>query len=212
MLGRSNVGKSSLTNLLLNRKNLASVSATPGHTQAFHFFSLQRRASLSKCLLPASTTQPGVELVNIPGSKQAFRIVDIPGLGYAETVDEDRQQSWRSLIMRYLAVRESCHMVLHLVDSRHSLSEVDKDIIAMVKEAQQERAKTNKRPFQFTTVLTKVDKMKSKAQVDRAVDGKIQEIKPVLGDQPVSIVATSATEKIGLEQLWLHMLDGLFSA
>ena len=55
-------------------------------------------------------------------------IVDAPGLGFAETVDKNRQQSWRSLIMRYLAKRDQCRLVLHLVDSRHELSQTDYEV------------------------------------------------------------------------------------
>ena len=81
-VGRSNVGKSSLVNFLVNRKALASVDPTPGHTTQFHFFGVNRgRADLP-----------------------SFYLVDVPGLGYAEA-SEGAQDSWRSLLERYLTVQ-----------------------------------------------------------------------------------------------------------
>ncbi len=71
-VGRSNVGKSSLVNFLVNRKALASVDPTPGHTTQFHFFGVNR------------------DRTDLP----SFYLVDVPGLGYAEA-DEGRQDSWR---------------------------------------------------------------------------------------------------------------------
>lgn len=107
-------------------KNLASVSATPGHTQAFHFFTLQMRPHQTIPLMPTTALQQYPRLLG--DDVQGVRIVDIPGLGYAETVDSDKQQSWKSLIMRYLSVRDSNKVVLHLVDSRHELSSTDHEV------------------------------------------------------------------------------------
>ena len=105
MVGRSNVGKSSLVNFIVNRKALASTSATPGHTKAFHFYAV-------------NNNQP-----KLPN----FYLVDVPGLGYAEA-DEGSMDSWRSLIERYLTVRESLVLVLHLVDARHGITSVDEQV------------------------------------------------------------------------------------
>lgn len=102
-VGRSNVGKSSLVNFLVNRKALASVDPTPGHTTQFHFFGVNRDRD------------------DLP----SFYLVDVPGLGYAEA-DEGRQDSWRSLLERYLTVRDSLGAVFHLIDSRHQLTATDR--------------------------------------------------------------------------------------
>jgi GTP-binding protein EngB required for normal cell division len=165
LLGRSNVGKSSLVNLLLNRKNLASVSATPGHTQAFHFFTCTRRSYFSphsrltsnnpinnnsvNCITevtddnsmdsaddintsnitPPTTTITATNIMNsLYRRGEQIRLVDVPGLGYAETVDANQQQSWKSLLMRYLTVRASCQTVLHLIDSRHAITSTDQEV------------------------------------------------------------------------------------
>lgn len=107
--GRSNVGKSSLVNFLVNRKTLASTSATPGHTTQFHFFNINQDRS-----------------VYLPH----FRLVDVPGLGYAETGNapgdtSGTQDSWRSLLDRYISVREPLAAVFHLIDSRHKITSTD---------------------------------------------------------------------------------------
>lgn len=93
--------------LILFVQALASTSATPGHTQHFHFFSVNKDSKK----LPE------------------FTFVDVPGLGYAETVDEDQQQSWRSLLERYLSRRESLTLVCHLIDSRNKMTATDDEVI-----------------------------------------------------------------------------------
>ena len=95
-LGRSNVGKSSLLNALLGRKNLASTSSTPGKTRAVHFY-----------------------LVN-----DAFYLVDLPGYGYAKVSQRERL-SWGPLMEKYLSERELLQMSVHVVDIRHPPTELD---------------------------------------------------------------------------------------
>ena len=143
VLGRSNVGKSSLINLVLNRKNLAKVSPIPGHTQAFHFFTIQRR-------LPWAAA----------ADQKIFRLVDVPGLGYTDTVNSTTTESWKSLVIRYLSKRENCRLVLHLVDSRHLLTPIDKEIIRIAARTSRQRHELGQPPFRFAIVLTKVDKCK----------------------------------------------------
>lgn len=88
--GRSNVGKSSLLNTILGRKNIARVSKEPGKTRTVNFF-----------------------LVN-----DRFYLVDLPGLGYAKVSAEMRKQ-WRRLILEYFEQRGSIGGVVQLVDARH---------------------------------------------------------------------------------------------
>ena len=88
--GRSNVGKSSLINLLMNRKNLAKVSSTPGKTRTVNFF-------------------------DINGS---FRIVDLPGYGYAK-LSKAETERWGKMMESYLSGRENLIKVFQLVDIRH---------------------------------------------------------------------------------------------
>ncbi|BAF58989.1 predicted GTPase [Pelotomaculum thermopropionicum SI] len=96
LAGRSNVGKSSLLNRLVNRKSLARISSTPGRTRLINFF-----------------------LVN-----GLFRLVDLPGYGYAKVSARERQ-GWRRMVEEYLKTRENLKGVVLLVDSRHPPTVLD---------------------------------------------------------------------------------------
>lgn len=96
IVGRSNVGKSSLLNMLCEQKSLARVSKTPGRTQLINFFSIQDKAYL----------------------------VDLPGYGYAE-VPENIQNQWDNMMHDYLAKREQLLGLLLLLDVRRTPSEHD---------------------------------------------------------------------------------------
>lgn len=96
MVGRSNVGKSSLINTVLNRKAVARVSQTPGKTQAVHFY-----------------------LVN-----ERFHIVDLPGYGYAK-VSKSVMRSWGELVRGYLESAEALRLIFLLIDARRVPGEHD---------------------------------------------------------------------------------------
>lgn len=94
--GRSNVGKSSLLNLLVNRKNLARVSGSPGKTRTINFYEINGE----------------------------FRIVDLPGYGYAK-VSKSVTDNWGDMIESYLSGRQGLVKVIQLVDIRHEPSAQD---------------------------------------------------------------------------------------
>ncbi len=95
-VGRSNVGKSSLINHLVNQNGLARISKTPGKTALLNFFSIDERLLL----------------------------VDLPGYGYAKR-GKNMKMRWASLIEQYLSTRTSLTLICHLIDSRHSPTEQD---------------------------------------------------------------------------------------
>lgn len=95
-LGRSNVGKSSLLNSLLQRKGLARTSNTPGRTQSINFF-----------------------LIN-----ESFYFVDLPGYGYAR-VSKTMRSDWGKMAEEYLAEREELRLSIQLIDSRHQPTQLD---------------------------------------------------------------------------------------
>ncbi|HET9960819.1 MAG TPA: ribosome biogenesis GTP-binding protein YihA/YsxC [Nitrospiraceae bacterium] len=95
VVGRSNVGKSSLINSLLNRKHLAKVSKTPGKTRAVNFFTVR-------------TSDPHLA---------SLYLVDLPGYGYAK-VSKSIQVQWAPLIEQYLVDRPSLNLVVLLIESR----------------------------------------------------------------------------------------------
>lgn len=97
MAGRSNVGKSSLINMLINRKGLAKTSSTPGKTQTINFYDLDGK----------------------------MRLVDLPGYGYAR-VSKDKKSGWGKIIESYLVDRPNLMEVFLLVDLRHDPSEDDR--------------------------------------------------------------------------------------
>lgn len=98
-LGRSNVGKSSLINSLLQRRGLARTSNTPGRTQSINFF-----------------------LIN-----EAFYFADLPGYGYAR-VSKEMRKNWGKMAEEYLAQRLRLALSIQLVDSRHDPTELDRQL------------------------------------------------------------------------------------
>ncbi len=96
-LGRSNVGKSSLINKLIGRKNLARTSSTPGKTRGLYFYLLNEKLCF----------------------------VDLPGYGYAKVSRQERQR-WAPIIEEYLEKRSNLYGCVHLIDSRHEPTEDDK--------------------------------------------------------------------------------------
>lgn len=103
--GRSNVGKSSLINRLLERKGLARTSATPGKTASINFYRLD-----------------------------GMRMVDLPGYGYAKVSDAERKR-WNALIQGYFDADRDLRLVLQLVDMRHPPSKEDRQMIHYFVEA-----------------------------------------------------------------------------
>lgn len=96
MVGRSNVGKSSTVNTLLNRRNFARVSQTPGKTRTINFY-----------------------LIN-----KEFFFVDLPGYGYAK-ISKSEKEKWGAIMERYLGEREELCAIFLLVDIRHAPSKDD---------------------------------------------------------------------------------------
>lgn len=98
--GRSNVGKSSLLNRLIKRRNLVKISAKPGKTQSLNFFLLDN----------------------------SIYLVDLPGYGYAR-VSKKMQAAWQDLISAYLETRENLKCVVVIVDLRHELKIADLQLV-----------------------------------------------------------------------------------
>ena len=134
--GRSNVGKSSLLNTLTGRKAIARTSVTPGRTQELNFFEV--------------------------GEPTRFRLVDMPGYGFAKAPPKVVEK-WRRLVRTYLQGRQVLARTLVLVDSRHGLKEVDREMMRMLDET----------AVGYRLVLTKADKIKASAL--EAVAAKVAE-------------------------------------
>ena len=104
LVGRSNVGKSSVINTMLNRKKLAKISSSPGKTRTINFY-----------------------IVN-----EEFYLVDLPGYGYAK-VSKREKANWGNMIETYLKNRENLYGVILLVDIRHKPTEDDKMMYDWIK-------------------------------------------------------------------------------
>lgn len=170
--GRSNVGKSSLINALVNRNNLARASNTPGRTQELNFFDV--------------------------GAPALFRIVDMPGYGYAKAPVATVKQ-WRYLINDYLRGRAVLKRVFVLVDSRHGIKEVDHDIMGMLDAA----------AISYRIVLTKTDKIKATEREAVELDTMAKLRKHVAAYPDLSV--TSAEKKGGIEDLRRAVLEAVAS-
>ena len=130
--GRSNVGKSSLINALTGRNALARTSHTPGRTQELIFFEGPDNAGL--------------------------RLVDMPGYGYA-SAPKAKVASWTTLIHQFLQGRATLARVYVLIDARHGLKEVDRDVLKTL----------DKSAVSYQVVLTKADQVKA-AELEQRIE------------------------------------------
>jgi len=128
--GRSNVGKSSLMNALVQRSGLVRTSSTPGCTRALNLFSV--------------TTDDGAE----------YRMVDLPGYGYAK-ISKSEKAKWGAMIERYLEERPTLRAVVIIVDIRRGFEEDDAQLVEFVKTCRPEKLGP---PLTSILVATKLDK------------------------------------------------------
>jgi GTP-binding protein len=108
VVGRSNVGKSSLINALVGQDGLARTSRTPGRTRLLNWFEIETKS-------------------------KKFHLVDLPGYGYAQ-VDHATRESWRPLIEAYLEKRENLAGILLLIDIRRGVQEEELDFVPWLAE------------------------------------------------------------------------------
>ena len=168
--GRSNVGKSSLLNALTNRTGLARTSNTPGRTQELNFFDV--------------------------GEPLQFRLVDMPGYGYAKA-PKDVVKQWRFLVNDYLRGRAVLKRTLLLIDARHGIKDVDRDIMKMLDDA----------AVSYRIVLTKADKIKASALED-VTARTIAEARTRPAAHP-EIIATSSEKGMGIAELRAAVVEAI---
>jgi GTP-binding protein len=160
--GRSNVGKSSLINALTGRNGLARTSSTPGRTQELIFFDGPDHAGL--------------------------RLVDMPGYGYA-SAPKAKVASWTALIHKFLQGRSNLARVYVLIDARHGLKDVDRDVFKSL----------DRSAVSYQIVLTKADQVKP-AELDQ----RLSDIKAALATHPAAfpdVLATSSQGGAGIPEL-----------
>lgn len=167
--GRSNVGKSSLLNLLTNRKKLARVSQSPGKTRTINFYEIN----------------------------DSFRIVDLPGYGYAK-VSKSVSESWGKMMERYFETRQGLLKVIQLVDIRHEPSKQDVQMYDYLKHY----------GLDGIVVATKADKIsRNQYQKSEKVIRQTLGMKPEDKVIPISSLKKTGHEKL-LEEIEEILIDG----
>lgn len=129
-IGRSNVGKSSLINMVTGQNSLAKTSATPGKTQLINHFEIDSSN-------------------NAKSGRQKWFLVDLPGYGYAKRSMSERKK-WEEMINGYLRRRENLVQVFVLIDARHAPQKIDLEFVSQLDHWQ----------VNFSLVFTKADKEK----------------------------------------------------
>ena len=166
--GRSNVGKSSLLNALTGRKSIARTSVTPGRTQELNYFEV--------------------------GCPTRLRLVDMPGYGFAKAPLKV-VEAWKRLVRDYLRGRVELKRTLVLIDSRHGVKDVDRDMMKMLDES----------AVGYRLVLTKADKIKASelAEVLAATQAEARKHPAAF---PV-VHVTSSEKGMGIEELRAAVLE-----
>lgn len=166
--GRSNVGKSSLLNALTGRRAIARTSVTPGRTQELNFFEV--------------------------GNPTLFRLVDMPGYGFAKAPVKVVER-WRQLVRTYLKGRDVLHRTLVLIDSRHGLKDVDREMMKMLDET----------AVGYRLVLTKADKIKA-SELAAVRDATAAEARKHPAAHP-TLHVTSSEKGMGIAELRAAVLE-----
>lgn len=160
-IGRSNVGKSSLINMICNSKNLAKTSATPGKTQLINHFGIISKGS---------------------GKEQKdskWYLVDLPGYGYASVSQKERKQ-WSGMIEDYIRKRTNLVCLFVLIDSRHQPQEIDIEFINKLGEWRK----------YFVLLFTKSDKNKS-GETEKHIASFFQALSKTWEELPFYFITSS---------------------
>ena len=156
--GRSNCGKSSILNALTNNKKLAKTSKTPGRTQSINVFEIK--------------------------SNSDFKIIDLPGYGYAK-VSKKMRASWGQEIEKYLMTRQCLNALCIIMDIRHPFKEDDESLIDWCES----------KDLPMILLLNKADKL-SKSQIAQTVLSATKELNKLSTEH--FVIPVSATKKTGI--------------
>ena len=173
--GRSNVGKSSLLNSLTNRSGLARTSNTPGRTQELNFFDVGAEEE---------------------GGTPVLRLVDMPGYGFAKA-PKDVVRKWRLVVNDYLRGRVVLRRALVLIDSRHGIKDVDREIMTML----------DKAAVTYHLVLTKADKIKA-SELAAVTERTAAEARTHVAAHP-KLLVTSSEKDMGMAELRAAILEAI---
>jgi GTP-binding protein len=180
-IGRSNVGKSSLINMLVDNHKLAKTSGSPGKTQLINHFDI-------KSLPGDPSTGAG------KGEAFAWYLVDLPGYGFAK-VSQSQRRNWEQMIENYLRKRENLVNVFVLIDSRHSPQKLDLEFVNQL----------GKWEIPFCLAFTKADK-ETQRVVAKNVKDFLDEMRKTWQFLPRNFV-TSAEKKMGRDKMLQFIED-----
>lgn len=177
--GKSNVGKSSLINSLMNRKNLARTSAQPGKTQTINFYHVSCYHEWQKEETQTKEREEG-----------SLYFVDLPGYGYARANEEVKAQ-WGKMIERYLHTSKMLKAVFLLVDIRHEPSGNDKHMYQWILD----------QGYEPVIIATKLDKI-NRSQVQKHIKMLKQGLNVVKG---TVVIPFSAETKQGRDEIYAYI-------
>jgi GTP-binding protein len=173
-IGRSNVGKSSLINMLCNNEKLAKTSSSPGKTQLINHFDV----------VSSGTTEDNKKYESVYN----WFLVDLPGYGFAKVSISSRRR-WEQMIENYLRKRTNLSQVFVLIDARHTPQKIDLDFLENLK----------KWEVPFSLVFTKADK-ETQRIVNKNVKDFLNAMRKTWMFLPMHFV-TSAVKKSGRDKL-----------
>ena len=168
LVGRSNVGKSSLINCLANRKNMARTSSTPGKTATINFYEIAGK----------------------------YRIVDLPGYGYAKR-SKTVQRKLEQMIQSYILQREQLVNLFVLIDIRHDPQKIDTDFITWLGQS----------GIPFSIIFTKADKIGNMQKAQKAANKYMDTLKETWEELPPYFV-TSSDKALGRDEV-LDYIEGI---
>lgn len=181
LVGRSNVGKSSLLNALANQKNLAYVSQTPGRTQTINLFSCQipNKVKQEQNTSKTHTKEPD------------FYLADLPGYGFAQS-SKNVSHAWADALQEYFEKRKNICCVIFLIDIRRDILQEDRDLFFWFKSL----------GLHVLVVQTKCDKL-SKNEMSQ----KTQQHATDLMIHKNDILSVSVHKKIGVQTLCNQLIN-----
>jgi len=177
-IGRSNVGKSSLINMLCNNDKLAKTSGSPGKTQLLNHFDISSSPS------PKANQTEAVDV----NKRINWYLVDLPGYGFAKVSIRSRRR-WEQMIENYLRKRENLTMVFVLLDARHNPQKIDLEFLDQLRTWQ----------VPFCLVFTKADKVNQRT-VNKNVKDFLEAMKKTWQFLPQHFVS-SAVKKSGKDKI-----------
>jgi len=180
-IGRSNVGKSSLINMLCARKSIAKVSGTPGKTRLINHFKVTSIPSGYKIQDAASGIQHRERSDN-------WYLVDLPGYGWAR-LNKEQREKFEKMIRTYLSKRENLACTFLLIDSRHPLQKIDLDFMNWLGDEK----------ISFVILFTKTDKL-SKVQLSANLTAYRDQLSVHWQELP-TIIPISSITKQGREEI-----------